>query len=62
MNAKNLKYGEELNMEELICYFNGQYMKESEVRIALWDSGLTQGGVYDVSRTYNHVPLFWKEM
>jgi len=48
-------------MEELICYFNGQYMKESEVRIALWDSGLTEGGVYDVSRSYNHVPFFWKE-
>ena len=48
-------------MEELICYVNGQYIKESEVRIALWDSGLTEGGVYDVSRSYNHVPFFWKE-
>jgi len=48
-------------MEELICYYNGQYMKESEVKIGLWDTGFTEGGVYDVSRTYNHVPLLWKE-
>ncbi len=41
-------------MEELICYFNGQYMKESEVRIGLWDMGLWQGGLYEVARSYNH--------
>jgi len=44
-------------MEELICYFNGQYIKESEVRIGIWDMGLWQGGIYEVARTYNHVPL-----
>jgi len=44
-------------MEELICYFNGQYIKESEVRIGIWDMGLWQGGLYEVARTYNHVPL-----
>ncbi len=48
-------------MEELICYYNGQYIKESEARISLWDTGLMEGGVYDVGRTYNHVPYFWKE-
>ena len=48
-------------MEELFCYYNGQYIKESEARISLWDAGLMEGGVYDVGRTYNHVPFFWKE-
>lgn len=44
-------------MEELVCYFNGQYLKESEVRIGLWDMGLWQGGIYEVVRTYSHVPV-----
>ena len=48
-------------MEELTCYFNGKYMKESEVRISLWDSGFSEGGIFDVARSYNHKPLFWKE-
>lgn len=48
-------------MEELVCYFNGQYMKESEVRIGIWDMGLWEGGLYDLARTYNHVPLFLKK-
>lgn len=47
-------------MEQLVCYFNGQYMKESEVRIGIWDMGLWEGGVYEVARTYNHVPLLLK--
>jgi len=45
-------------MEELVCYFNGQYIKESEVKIGIWDMGLWQGGLYEAARTYNHVPLF----
>ncbi len=50
-------------MEKLICYFNGQYMKESEVRIGLWDMGLWQGGLYEVARSYNHVlPLLAKHI
>ncbi|MFC1916124.1 aminotransferase class IV [Chloroflexota bacterium] len=44
-------------MEELVCYFNGQYVKESEVKIGIWDMGLWQGGIYEVARTYKHVPL-----
>lgn len=48
-------------MEDLICYYNGQYIKESEAKISLWDTGLMEGGVYDVGRTYNHVPFCWKE-
>lgn len=44
-------------MKELICHFNGQYLKESEVRIGLWDLGLWQGGAYEVARTFNHVPF-----
>jgi len=48
-------------VEELICYFNGQYMKESEVKIGLWDHVFVWGGLFDTARTYNHVPLFWKE-
>lgn len=50
-------------MKELVCYFNGQYMKESEVRIGLWDMGLWQGGLYEVARSYNHVlPLLAKHI
>ena len=48
-------------MEEFICYFNGQYMKESEVRVSLWDTVFTEGNIYDVGRTYNRIPLFWRE-
>jgi len=48
-------------MEELICYFNGQYVNESEVKLTLYDAALMEGMVYDARRTYNHVPFFWEE-
>ncbi|MFC1847539.1 aminotransferase class IV [Chloroflexota bacterium] len=48
-------------MEDFICYYNGEYMKESEVKISLWDAALTEGLVYEIQRTYNHVPFFWEE-
>jgi len=49
-------------MEELICYFNGNYMKESEVKISINDRALWRGtAVFDVGRSYNHVPFFWEE-
>jgi len=48
-------------MEELICYFNGEYIKESEVKISMLDVGIMEGMAFEVSRTYNHVPFFWKE-
>ena len=48
-------------LKELICYYNGEYMKESEVKTGLWDMVWLEGCVYDMSRTYNHVPFFWKE-
>jgi len=48
-------------MEEKICYFNGQYIRESEAKIHISDWGLREGGVYDIGRTYNYVPFKLKE-
>jgi len=49
-------------MEELICYWNGDYIKESEVRISINDRAFCRGtGVFDVSRSFKHVPFFWEE-
>jgi len=48
-------------MEERICYFNSEYIKESEARVHISDWGIWEGGVYEVARTYNHVPFKLKE-
>lgn len=48
-------------MDDLICYFNGQYIKESEVELTLYDAALMEGMVYTARRTFNHVPFFWEE-
>jgi len=48
-------------LPELICYFNGEFIKESEVKITSLDHILRGFGVFDVSRTFNHVPFFWEE-
>jgi len=48
-------------MDDRICYFNGDYIRESEVRLSLWDTGLIGGGAYEAARTYNHAPYQWKE-
>jgi len=48
-------------MEEQICYFNGEYIRESEAKIHISDWGLWEGGVYELARTYNHVPFKLKE-
>jgi branched-chain amino acid aminotransferase len=48
-------------MEEKICYFNGEYIKESEAKIHISDWGLWEGGVYEVARTYNRVLFKLKE-
>jgi len=48
-------------MEEKICYFNGEYIRESEAKIHISDWGLREGGVYDIGRTYNRVPFKLKE-
>lgn len=48
-------------MEDLICYFDGKYIEQSKVRLSLWDAALWEGMVYEMARTYNHVPFFWKE-
>ena len=50
-----------LYLPELIFYFNGKFVKESEAKFS-WLDELRRGVcVYDVARTYNHVPFFWKE-
>jgi branched-chain amino acid aminotransferase len=44
---------------EKIAYLNGDYIKESEVSISIYDRGFTLGdAAYDVARTYRHKP--WK--
>lgn len=48
-------------MEDRTCYFNGKFMKESEVRIPIWDRGFFGEGVFEASRTYNHKPFQWQE-
>jgi len=48
-------------MEERICYFNGEYIKESEGKIHISDWALWEGGVYEVARTYDGVPFKLKE-
>ena len=44
-------------MAERICYLNGLYIKEREAKINILDWGLSEGGVYDLARTYNHIPF-----
>ncbi|MBI2853380.1 MAG: aminotransferase class IV [Chloroflexi bacterium] len=46
-------------MEDLVCYYNGNYVNESEVRISPLDNGLWKGAIYDIARSFNHVPHFW---
>jgi len=48
-------------MREKICYLNGDYVKESEAKILISDWGLVEGGVYELTRTFNHFPFKLKE-
>lgn len=48
-------------MGERVCYLNGDYVKESEAKIHICDWGLVEGGVYELTRTFNHVPFKLKE-
>lgn len=48
-------------LPQLICYFNGEFIKESEIRFTSLDHILRGFGVFDVARSFNHVPFFWKE-
>jgi branched-chain amino acid aminotransferase len=48
-------------MEDLVCYFNGEFIKESEVKFSIYDGAFRDGMVYDMGRTYNQVPLFVEE-
>ncbi len=48
-------------MEEKICYFNGEYIKESEAKIHISDWAIWEGGVYDIGRTFNHIPFKLEE-
>ena len=48
-------------MKERICYFNNEYIQESDAKVSISDWGIWEGGVYDVARTYNHVPFKLEE-
>jgi branched-chain amino acid aminotransferase len=48
-------------MEGKVCYFNGEFIKESEAKIHIFDLGLYADEVYEVGRTYNRVPFKLKE-
>lgn len=48
-------------MDEKICYFNGEYIKEGEAKIHISDWAIWEGGVYDIGRTFNHIPFKLEE-
>lgn len=49
-------------MSERIAYFNGKYVKESEVKISFTDRGFVNGdAAFDVAKTFKHQPFQWKE-
>jgi len=48
-------------MEDLICYHNGKYITESEIKISILDAAIMEGMAFDLGRTYNHVPFFWED-
>jgi len=48
-------------MDEKVCYFNGEYIKETKAKVHIFDLGLYADEVYEVGRTYNRVPFKLKE-
>ncbi len=48
-------------MEERVCYFKNEYVNESDAKLNISDWGIWEGGVYDIARTYNHVPFKLEE-
>ena len=49
-------------MTNKIAYFNGEYIKESDVKISIGDRGFLNGdAAFDIARTYNHRPFEWRE-
>ncbi len=49
-------------MGDKMCYLNGEFLKESEAKISINDRGYLWGdAVYDVMRTFGHVPFRLKE-
>jgi branched-chain amino acid aminotransferase len=45
-------------MEPWICYWNGRFVPENEIRISPGDRGFVLGdAAYEVTRTYRHVPF-----
>ena len=49
-------------MEETIVYLNGAFVRESEAKVSVLDSGFNAGdGVYDVTRTFRHKPFKLRE-
>jgi branched-chain amino acid aminotransferase len=48
-------------VKDRICYFNGDFIRESEARVNISDWFIWEGGVYEVARTYNHIPFRLEE-
>ncbi|MEE8471841.1 MAG: aminotransferase class IV [Dehalococcoidia bacterium] len=49
-------------MSERIAYFNGEYIRESEARISIYDRGFMNGdAAFDVARTFGHRPFKWED-
>ena len=47
---------------ERIAYLNGEYIKERDARISIYDRGFTMSdAAYDVARTYGHKPHKFEE-
>jgi hypothetical protein len=43
-------------MEEKLCYFNGECIKQSEARTHISDWAIREGGVYDIGGAFTHIP------
>ena len=48
-------------VDERVCYLNYEYVAEGQAKLDLCDWGIWEGGVYDLARTYNHVPFKLEE-
>ena len=44
-------------MDERVCYFNGEYVGEDNAKVSIVDWGFREGGVYEITRTYDRIPF-----
>lgn len=44
-------------MNQRFCYFNSQFVREIDAKVSISDWFVWEGGVYEIARTYNHIPF-----